>query len=62
MVDEVVFLVERDHEGGYLARAVGASIVTEGENLETLRRATHDAVRCHFEPSDVPATIRLHVP
>jgi hypothetical protein len=57
---EVVFLVEEAPEGGYTARALGPSIVTEADDLESLRTAVRDAVRCHFEPADLPKMIRLH--
>jgi hypothetical protein len=58
---EILFIVEEAAEGGYTARAVGASIVTEGDDLGQLREAVRDAVRCHFEESDRPKAIRLHL-
>ena len=58
---EVVFVVEEAPEGGYTARAVGVSIVTEAEDLRALRIAVREAVRCHFEPAEMPKFIRLHV-
>lgn len=58
---ELVFLVEEAPEGGYTARALGASIVTEADDLPALRTAVRDAVRCHFEPSDLPKLLRLHL-
>ena len=58
---EVVFVVEEAPEGGYTARAVGVSIVTEAEDLPALRIAVREAVRCHFEPAEMPKFIRLHV-
>ena len=57
---EIVFLVEDDPEGGYTARALGESIFTEGDDLDGLRAAIRDAVRCHFEEADRPSLIRLH--
>ena len=57
---EVVFLVEEAPEGGYVARAVGASIVTEADDVEQLREQVRDAVRCHFEKGEGPTIIRLH--
>lgn len=57
---ELVFLVEDAPEGGYVARALGASVVTEADDLPTLRDAIRDAVRCHFEGPDAPGLIRLH--
>jgi hypothetical protein len=57
---EIIFLVEDAAEGGYTARAVSASIFTEADTLPELREAVRDAVRCHFEPGQAPALIRLH--
>lgn len=58
---ELVFLVEEAPEGGYTARALGASIVTEADDLPGLRAAIRAAVRCHFEPADLPKLLRLHL-
>lgn len=58
---ELVFLVEEAAEGGYTARALGESIVTEAEDLPSLRVAVRDAVRCHFDSEDRPKLLRLHL-
>ena len=58
---ELVFLVEEAPEGGYTACALGQSIVTEADTLDLLREAIRDAIRCHFEPSEVPPVLRLHI-
>jgi hypothetical protein len=58
---EILFIVEEAAEGGYVARAVGASIFTEADTLDQLRDAIRDAVRCHFEDTDRPKAIRLHL-
>ena len=60
MDSEIIFLVEESIEGGYEARALGASIYTEGETVEEIKEAVADAVRCHFEDADRPRMIRLH--
>lgn len=59
-MDEMIFMVENAPEGGYVARALGASIFTEADDLETLRQQVRDAVRCHFEEGHGPKVIRLH--
>jgi len=59
-MDELIFLVEHAPEGGYTARALGASIFTEADDLDALRGQVRDAVRCHFEESQGPKVIRLH--
>ena len=58
---EIVFLVEDDPEGGYTARALGASIFTEADDIDQLREMIRDAVRCHFpDEAERPSIIRLH--
>ena len=58
---EIIFMVQESPEGGYEARALGQAIFTQAGTLEELKRMVQDAVRCHFEPPDVPALIRLHL-
>ncbi len=58
---EIVFVVDAAAEGGYIARSVTASIVTEADDLAQLREAVRDAVRCHFDEADRPQVIRLHL-
>ena len=55
---EILFIVEEAAEGGFFARAVGESIVTEADTLDDLRDQVRDAVRCHFEESARPRVIR----
>jgi hypothetical protein len=60
-MNEIIFLVEEDLEGGMTARSLNYSIFTEGENISELKRNIHDAVKCHFETEkDIPQIIRLH--
>jgi hypothetical protein len=59
-MNELIFLVEDAPEGGYTARALGASIFTEADNLDSLREQVRDAVRCHFDEGQGPRVIRLH--
>jgi len=59
-VNEIIFLVEEAPEGGFVARALGASIFTEADSLPELRSAVRDAVGCHFDSGESPSIIRLH--
>jgi hypothetical protein len=59
-MSELIFLVEDAPEGGYLARALGESIFTEADDLDSLREQVRDAVRCHFNEGRGPQVIRLH--
>lgn len=58
MDKEIIFVVEESAEGGYEAKALGHSIYTEAEDLEELKEAVRDAVRCHFEEEEMPHVIR----
>jgi hypothetical protein len=58
---EIHFIVEQAPEGGYVARAVGANIFTEADDLEALHAQVRDAVHCHFEAAERPGLIRLHI-
>jgi hypothetical protein len=44
----------------YTARALGFSIFTEAETIETPHASVRDAVLCHFEEAERPRVIRLH--
>lgn len=58
---EIVFAVEEAAEGGYIARALGESIVTEADDLQSLRERVRDALICHFEETERPRVFRLHL-
>jgi hypothetical protein len=60
LMDEIIFVVEEAPEGGYTAKALGASIFTEAESLDELHANVRDAVQCHFERDKAPKMIRLH--
>ena len=60
VMTELIFLVEDAPEGGYTARALGASIFTEADDLESLERNIRDAVHVHFDDTERPRMVRLH--
>ena len=59
-MNEIIFVIEEAPEGGFTARALGESIFTEAETLNTLRQQVRDAVNCHFDDGKAPKVIRLH--
>ena len=59
-MNEIIFVIEEAVEGGFTARALGESIFTEAETLDTLRQQVRDAVHCHFDEGAAPKIIRLH--
>ena len=53
-MNEIIFEVREDEsEGGFVARALGYSIITQAETWEELRHQVRDAVRCHFDEGQV---------
>ena len=60
-MNEIIFLVEEDSEGGFFARSIGESIFTQAESIAELRRFVRDAVKCHYDEQDRPKLIRLQL-
>ncbi|TKT93630.1 2-oxoisovalerate dehydrogenase [Dyadobacter frigoris] len=63
-MQEIVFIVEQEEDGGFVAEAKvndNEQIITEGDNIEELKSMIREALECHFENSeDMPKTVRLH--
>jgi hypothetical protein len=59
-MEELIFIVKEAPEGGYTGRALGESIFTEADDMDSLREMVRDAVRCHFDEGTRPRIIRLH--
>jgi predicted RNase H-like HicB family nuclease len=61
MMNEIIFMIEDDPDGGYNAQALGYSSFTQGETVEELKENIMDALRCHFdEIQNIPRIVRLH--
>lgn len=55
-MSEIIFsVVEDELDGGFVARALGHSIVTEAETWDELRRNVREAVLCHFDEAEAPS-------
>lgn len=60
-MSEIIFEIREDEaEGGYIARALGHSIVTQADGWDELRSKVREAVLCHFEEGQASRVIRLH--
>ncbi len=57
---ELIFLIEDAEEGGFTAKALGESIFTEADDLNTLKENIREAIQCHFDEDKIPKIIRLH--
>ena len=60
LMNELIFIVEEAPDGGFIARALGASIFTEADDWSALQSQIRDAVRCHFGEGQGPKVVRLH--
>lgn len=62
-MNELVFDVVQEADGGFCAECLSESIVTEGDNWEELRRNVQEVVRAFYfdQPKKLPDTIRLHM-
>ena len=58
---EIIFQVREAPEGGYIARTIGYSIFTEGDDWEHLKYMMRDAVLCYFDDGEEPKAIRVHL-
>ncbi len=61
MTKEIIFMVEEEPEGGYIAKAVGHAIFTQAETVDELKLNVKEAVSCHFGESGKPSVICLRM-
>ena len=57
---EITFEVTEAVEGGFDARALGHSILTQGDDWDDLKFMVKDAVLCHFGDDAESMIVRLH--
>ncbi|HTV07312.1 MAG TPA: hypothetical protein VME86_18220 [Acidobacteriaceae bacterium] len=58
---ERIFEAREAEEGGYLARALGQAIFTQGETWQELRNSVLEVTSLHFEDApEKPKLIHLH--
>ncbi len=62
-MNQLIFEVTQEADGGYCAECLTESIVTEGNTWDELRANVREAVRgyCFDQPEKRAVTIRLHV-
>ena len=58
-MDELVFNVVQEEDGGYVATAVGESIVTQGDTWDELCEMVLDATKGYYFDSVPPSRIQL---
>ena len=60
-MDELVFEVVQESDGGYCAECLTENIFTQGNSWEELRQNVREAVIAFFFDKPIPTTIRLHL-
>lgn len=61
-MNELVFDVTQEADGGFVAEALGESIITEADTWEQLRANVREAVKAfYFDRPSSPKSIRLHL-
>jgi predicted RNase H-like HicB family nuclease len=60
-MNELVFEVTQESDGGYVAEALGESIITQADTWEQLRENVREAVKAFYFDRPAPARLRLHL-
>jgi predicted RNase H-like HicB family nuclease len=61
-MNEIVFEVSQESDGGFVAECLTEGIFTQAGNWEELRRNVKEAVTAYyFDHPQQPAAIRLHL-
>jgi hypothetical protein len=60
-MNEIIFEVAQDADGGFTAEALGESIFTQADTWEELRANVREAVQAFYFDSASPASIRLRL-
>lgn len=60
-MNELVFHVTQESDGGYVAEALGESIFTQADTWEELRHSVREAVSGFYFDGKAPDRIRLHL-
>ncbi len=60
-MDELVFAVTQEGDGGYVAECLGEDIFTQGDTWDELRANVMEAVEAFYFDSQAPKRVRLHL-
>jgi predicted RNase H-like HicB family nuclease len=58
---EIVFSVNQESDGGFVAECLSHDIFTQGDNWEQLRKNVQEAVSTYFFDQTKPSQVRLHL-
>lgn len=60
-MNELVFAVTQEADGGFVAEALGESIITQADTWEELRTNVREAVTAFYFDRPAPKVLRLHL-
>jgi predicted RNase H-like HicB family nuclease len=60
-MNELVFSVTQEADGGFVAEALGESIITQADTWEELRANVREAVTAFYFDRPAPKVLRLHL-
>jgi predicted RNase H-like HicB family nuclease len=60
-MNELVFAVTQEADGGFVAEALGESIFTQADTWEDLRAQVREAVTAFYFDRPPPTCVRLHL-
>ena len=60
-MNELVFAVTQEADGGFVAEALGGSIITQADTWEELRANVREAVAAFYFDRTPPQRVRLHL-
>ena len=58
---EIVFSVNQENDGGFVAECLSHDIFTQGDDWEQLRKNVQEAVAAYFFDQTKPSQVRLHL-
>lgn len=60
-MNELVFSVTQEGDGGFVAEALGESIFTQADSWEELKQNVREAVTAFYFDRTAPSRVRLHL-
>ncbi|HUY93901.1 MAG TPA: hypothetical protein VMU71_01340 [Terracidiphilus sp.] len=60
-MEEVIFEVAQEADGGYTAEAIGEAIFTQADTWDELKANAREAVQAFYFDSSPPRSIRLRL-
>lgn len=60
-MDELVFDVTQESDGGYVAECLSEDIFTQADTWDELRDNVREAVQAYYFDGEPPRRIRLHL-